>query len=181
MPKGWNQHTGTNPEINAFIDKAINYDGDDCLIWPFYLLNGRAILSRFQKQYGTQYVSRVICIEVYGPPPTPKHQAAHSIKCISKACINKQHLRWATQSDNFADDRRGEDCSWSILTEEQVLLIRKLNGTMTQREMVTQFGISQKAISRITNYKSWSWLKVQILNIMGRNCSDLGAPPCPYS
>jgi hypothetical protein len=62
-----------NPEIDAFIHKAINYKGDYCLLWPFSRNpNGYAHLSsgRFQKHYKTTSVSKIICIEVYGPPPT---------------------------------------------------------------------------------------------------------------
>lgn len=46
-------------------------------------------------------LSRAICFELHGPPPTPKHQAAHS--CGFTQCITGGHLRWATPRQNQAD------------------------------------------------------------------------------
>jgi hypothetical protein len=78
MLKNWNQYTGPNLAIDAFLDKATNYTGDDCLLWQFGTNeSGYACTHshRIRKQYGTQSVSRIVCIEVYGPPPTPKHES----------------------------------------------------------------------------------------------------------
>jgi hypothetical protein len=78
MSKYWRGNQYTKPampsydtQIYSFIEKAISYEGDDCLIWPFTRNpDGYAHLSsrRFRKQYGTPTISRVVCIEVYGPP-----------------------------------------------------------------------------------------------------------------
>ena len=50
-------------------------------------------------------VTRVVCEEANGPPPTPKHQAAHNTPngCIGGLCVNGGHLRWATNLENSAD------------------------------------------------------------------------------
>jgi hypothetical protein len=151
-----------NPEIDTFFEKAITYTGDDCLIWPFAVNSWRyASLSsgRFRKKYKTNLIARAVCIEVYGPPPTSKHDAAHSPDCISKACINRKHLRWATHKDNMADDRHGEDNSYARLTNEQVLEIRKLKGIMTHKEIGEQFGIPRINVTMILNYSNWAWLE----------------------
>lgn len=53
----------------------------------------------------TKKVARLVCEEVYGSPPTEKHEAAHStpIGCCGGLCISPAHLRWATRSENQQD------------------------------------------------------------------------------
>ena len=148
-----------NLNLDTFFEKAIPYEGDNCLIWPFGLLNGYPEFDRLAKVYKTPYVHRAVCIEVYGPPPTPDHQVAHAKKCSSKQCVNNKHLRWATPKENMADDQRGEDAHKSKLTEEQVIEIRKLTQTMSQHKLGTKYGVSQKAIWFIINRKNWYWLE----------------------
>jgi len=55
-----------------------------------------------QKNVG---VARLVCEEVYGPPPTPKHHAAHATPngCIGGVCVSPHHIRWATPSENQQD------------------------------------------------------------------------------
>jgi hypothetical protein len=50
-------------------------------------------------------VPRAMCEEAHGPPPTPKHHAAHDTPngCIGSLCVNGEHLRWATARENAAD------------------------------------------------------------------------------
>ena len=50
-------------------------------------------------------VSRLICEELFGPPPTSDHQAAHATPngCVGGACINPDHLRWASRGENQLD------------------------------------------------------------------------------
>ena len=59
--------------------------------------------ARKDGKYAT--VPRIVCEEVHGPPPTPKHQAAHNTPngCIGSLCVNGEHLRWATAHENHMD------------------------------------------------------------------------------
>jgi hypothetical protein len=74
-----------------------------CLIWigalnskfsPSVKVGGRA-----------KRVTRIVCEETNGPPPTPAHQAAHNTPngCIGSICVNGGHLRWATNRENQLD------------------------------------------------------------------------------
>jgi hypothetical protein len=149
-----------NPAIDAFFEKALTYEENDCFIWPFGRdSKGRARWERLESTYLTTHVSRAICMEIYGNPPTDKHQAAHSCSNGHLGCINPKHLRWATQIENSADDQRGEDCSHSKLTEEHILEIRKLSRTMTSELIAKKYNVSRPHISRIINRKRWSWLE----------------------
>jgi hypothetical protein len=50
-------------------------------------------------------LARLVCEEAHGLPPTSKHQAAHNTPngCVGSMCVNPQHLRWATGSENTLD------------------------------------------------------------------------------
>ncbi|WP_292637037.1 hypothetical protein [Mesorhizobium sp.] len=48
-------------------------------------------------------VSRLVCEEVHGPPPSPDHEAAHSCDNGDLGCATKRHLSWKTPKENTAD------------------------------------------------------------------------------
>jgi hypothetical protein len=159
-----NQYTSyTKPrnhtiKINEFIDNAINCDGDQCLVWQFALDHkGYARLSRLRKQYGTPLVSRAVCIEAHGPPPTPEHQAAHSIKCISRACINSKHLRWATNGENQIDSIINGTHNLQKLSQHDIIEIR--TSKLTREQIEKRFEITAKQVRNIKNYQQWQWVE----------------------
>ncbi len=111
---------------------------------------------------GQRYLlHRLVCEAAYGPPPTPKHQVAHS--CGTRACQNLLHLRWATQAENEADKvlhgthNRGERNPGVKLSDAEVARIRTLwlsTTGVTQREIGDRFHVRQQTISKIVNGKS---------------------------
>ncbi|MEU0912143.1 NUMOD4 domain-containing protein [Streptomyces althioticus] len=75
-----------------------------------------------------------------------------------------RNLRYDTVSGNMADrishgtDSRGEK-SWNAkLTEEEVLLIRKLHEThdFNQRELARKFGVDYRTINQIIHRRRWA-------------------------
>lgn len=67
-----------NGDPEQFFQMALEYDGDDCIQWPY---------SRTKTGYARIWVgdrmriaSRLICQAVYGAAPTPKHHAAHEMR-----------------------------------------------------------------------------------------------------
>lgn len=145
----------------SFLDEVVpSFDGDECLIWPF---------SRDACGYGkikrggiSRFVNRIVCEREHGPPPTPKHQAAHSCGKGHLGCVNRRHLEWKSPKENSADKikhgttARGYRNSQVKLTESQVLKIRA--STKTHRELAEEFGISQTQVSDIKARKKWAWL-----------------------
>ncbi len=85
---------------------------------------------------------------------------------------NPAHLWLGTISDNNRDtlkkgrNRWGSNCNWTRgklngnakLTEEQVISIRSNCGSITQKELAKQYGVSSGLISSIVNNKSWKHL-----------------------
>lgn len=145
-------------EIEDWIVSHIDYASDDCLTWPFGRSdNGYPVYYPGKKKYA----HRVMCERKHGPSPTPKHEVAHSCGKGHEACVNPLHLRWDTRKGNAADklehgtDARGEKCPTHKLTEEQVLEIRSLQGSMTQAEIGRLYGVTQTAISLIHRRARW--------------------------
>lgn len=162
----WKRHgdplggaTAIGEAARYFRDVVMNYEGDECLAWP-YAKNVRGY-GLIQLAGNLRYVSRVVCERVHGPPPTPKHQAAHSCGNGHEACCTKRHLLWKTPKANSADQLRhgtryrGERHHKAKLTEPEVRQICELKGTMSQRAIGELFGISDVNVSVIHRGRSW--------------------------
>lgn len=143
-----------------WIKGHVGYSGAECLIWPF---------GRFQKSgYARIMVDgvghtahRVLCRHAKGEPPTAEHEAAHSCGNGHEACMNQNHLRWATSKENHGDRfihdtvAKGERNGQSKLTEQDVIKIRGLFGSMKQSEIARRFNVGDSVISYIKLGKSW--------------------------
>jgi hypothetical protein len=141
-----------------FREVVLAYDGDECLPWPY---------SKSSNGYGgigQKTVSRMVCEEINGPPPSPSHEAAHSCGNGHLACVAKRHLSWKTPAENSADrlvhgtDIRGERHKSAKLSAEAVREIRALMGTVSQSEIARRFGVTQANITAIKMGRSWAWL-----------------------
>ena len=73
------------------------------------------------------------------------------------------NLRYVTPKENCANRRNlvGIEHNLVKLTEDEVLLIRKLagEGSITQREIALRFGICRPLVSLIKHRKLWKALK----------------------
>lgn len=141
-----------------YLEAVMLYEGKDCLIWPF---------ARDEKGYarlGSEYVSRLLCDEVYGEAPTPDHQAAHSCGKGHEGCVAKGHLSWKTRAENQADriahdtHKRGERSHLAKLKQNDVLAIRSLKGREPMRSVAKRYGVSRSTVCGVMNGNSWSWL-----------------------
>ena len=143
-----------------FTDVVLKYDGDDCLTWPYARQwNGRGKIGLKGK---TKEVHRAVCEEVYGLPPTPKHEAAHSCGNGHLGCVAKRHLSWKTHKENEADKvghgtrNWGERVPTAKLTERNVIDIWSMKNTATQRVIAERFGVAKATINAIYRRKNWS-------------------------
>ncbi|OBQ68893.1 hypothetical protein EFV37_29085 [Mesorhizobium loti] len=154
-------------QARAFFEKALAYEGDECLFWPFWRNNmgyGEIKTKSSVKQSGMEYAHRRMCMEAHGEPPNPKDEAAHSCGNGKHGCITKGHLSWKTRIENQADRLthgtapRGTRCGTNKLSEAQIHQIRAMSGKVRQRDMADQYGVSQSLVSVICSGKLWAWL-----------------------
>ena len=134
---------------------AVPYKGDECLQWPFAQVNGYGRVGINGKVF---IVSRLICEEVYGPPPSTASEAAHSCGNGHLGCVNPRHLSWKTHAENIADIidlNKGEKNGSAKLSERDVEKIRDMKGKMPQREIGKLFGVSQACVSNIHRGATW--------------------------
>ena len=141
---------GSLPE---WIKTHKNYDGEDCLHWPFATAGrGYGVIMICRK---STYVHRIMCEHRHGPPPTKKHEAAHSCGNGHLACVNPKHLTWKTRTENMADKVAhgthifGRRCHNYKLTSGNVGEIR--SSTLSHEELAREFGVSRWHIINIRN------------------------------
>lgn len=145
----------------AWIRDNAGHKGDECLFWPH---TSPGVRSTLQFRGRKMSASRAMCLEVWGEPPTPDHESAHSCGNGHLDCLNPQHIRWATRSENAADKlqhgthNRGSRNYCARLREEDVLRIRELIGTRMQKDVAQIYGVSKTTICQIATGRTWGWL-----------------------
>ncbi len=159
-PLGGNATRGSCPR---FLETAIKFTGGECLIWP-YGGDGQGYGS-IGINGKTTTAHRLVCLEVYGPPPTVKHEVAHSCGQGNKGCVNPKHLRWATHAENMSDkvahgtSNRGNQRGNSKLSEIDIPIIRRRIATGDNRTKIAlDFGVSLTAIRDVQSRRCWGWL-----------------------
>lgn len=134
----------------------------ECLTWPFakskegygkIRIEGKGVLTH-----------RLMCEHRHGPPPTPRHEAAHICGKGHLSCVNPNHLAWKTPVENCADrvvhgtHPRGESHPLARLREEDIVNIRASRAF--QSVLADRYGVTQSHISAIKMGKMWGWLHV---------------------
>jgi hypothetical protein len=140
-----------------WLEDCAKYDGDICRVWPFYRLKGG--YGKTTKINGVQYLShRWICEKIKGPPPTKKHEAAHSCGRGTSGCVTPLHVSWKTAQANRLE-KRNHGTAWrggNKLTPIEIEKIRAIGRSVKQRDLAKMFGVSQGNISMILNKKAWT-------------------------
>jgi hypothetical protein len=86
-------------ESADFLRRLVGHEGDECVLWPY----GKASTGYGQTRLNGQAVNahRAMCVLAHGEPPNAEVEAAH--RCGNRSCVNPNHLRWATRSENQMD------------------------------------------------------------------------------
>lgn len=145
-----------------FIKSAVESpQPDQCIDWPYATDHNGYGRVGFD---GRRRPAHRVALELHsGPPPSPKHEAAHAPGiCHNPGCVNPLHLRWATRFENQADrvldgtTNRGEK-NWSAkLSRTQVLAI--YNSTGPHLEAAVKYGVTRQQVGQIRSGKKWAWL-----------------------
>ena len=89
----------------------------------------------------------------------------------NKSNNNIDNLEWCTQSENVihaykrklitSEARRGERSNFALLTEEDVIMIRKIyaKGFSTHKQIAQIFGMADETIRIIINKTSWKHVR----------------------
>lgn len=145
-----------------WLRRHVNYEGPNCLIFPYSVDHKGYGRIRYKGQMIT--ASRMMAILAHGEPPTSEHQSAHSCGNGHLACVHPKHVRWDTCSGNHADKvahgthMQGTDCPGHKLDESIVRSIRRMSGKSTQQQIANMFGIAQTTVSKIIHRKAWAWV-----------------------
>ena len=81
--------------------------------------------------------------------------------CDDPACCNPRHLFLGTAQDNMADkctknrEARGEKQGLARLTEKKVRQLRRLEGTITRRQLAEKFDISYPTVGDVLRRRTW--------------------------
>ena len=146
-------------DISAFLENvALSSREETCIEWP-YARNNTGYGVR-----GSEYVHRLVCEKMHGPPPTKKHQAAHS--CGNRLCVNWRHIRWATPSENQRDriahgtHLRGSRSNFAKLNESQVREILLAKGKDSRKSLAEKHNTTVANITSIHLRYSWAWITI---------------------
>lgn len=132
----------------------------ECLIWPF----GRD-RKGYARIHSKTLAHRYVCEKKNGPPPTPKHHAAHTCGKGHEGCVAEDHLVWKTPSENEQDkkrhgtDNRGERHPMSSLTLQDAWTIKFAPKDIRNVWLLQTYQISNASVSRIRNGVDWDWLE----------------------
>ena len=138
-------------------------------IIPFFKNNDKQSYLRIalhkNKQSYKFFVHRLVA-ETFIPNILNKEQINHINAIKSDNKVN--NLEWCSAKENakHRDDNnlqerlKGSQCSWSKLTEEKVLTIRKqIKKGMSNIGIAPIYNVHRRTISDIRNNKTWRWLR----------------------
>lgn len=144
-----------------FLNSLVGSQIRSCVIWPYGKSGDGYGSFLFKGKYmRTHRAMLIIATGVVG------EIACHSTRdiCTSRLCVNPNHLRWGTPEENSADtiidgtraDCEGEENPNAKLSLDDVSKIRKLLGTMYQKQIGNMFGVTKACISDIKVGKTWN-------------------------
>lgn len=156
-------------EIDRFKNKFVEGSKDECWEWRgAKYQNGYGMVSLRRGKRKT-FMPHRISWSFYNNQEIPAgHMICH--KCDNRICVNPNHLYLGTGFDNNKDTvirnrgnrKIGEQCSWSKLSEENVLAI--LKSDEKQKLLAERYGVDQSMICQIKSGKRWNhvYLKSQL-------------------
>lgn len=136
-------------------------DGDSCVIWPFRLRDGYGVVSTPRPERKIVLAHRLV-LEAAGFTPSEEQTDTRHL-CGVRACVNLNHLRFGTRSENQMDrfhlhggSNAGERNGRAKLTDRDVREIRASNET--DEVLAARYSVSRTTINFAKNRITWSHL-----------------------
>lgn len=110
---------------------------------------------------GRKLTAHRVSMELVGRLLAPDQVIRHSDKCVSRRCVNPDHLTIGTHAENRADcvrlgrQAKGSKNGRAKLTENAVRAIRVLWRTLGVAELARRYGVSQRAIRFAAEGRNW--------------------------
>jgi hypothetical protein len=157
-----------------FWAKVAQGDPDACWPWTAAIFK-KTGYGQFHYQGRPQGAHRVAWMLANGEELPSEIDVRHS--CDNRPCCNPAHLSKGTREDNMQDavqrgrmsrgaahsvsfvPARGERNGNSRLTQAQVDEIRRRGGTISQRALAAEFGVSHRSIGKILIGQMWAPVK----------------------
>lgn len=145
-----------------FFCEAQSRETTRCIEWPFSTLGAGYPSIKDMNTGRVMGAHRLACEMRHGPPREAHLHAAH--ECGNSSCINPNHIKWKTPSQNAADKKRhgtnndGEKHGLSVLANDQVKEIRRqlVNAPRgTQARLSREYGVSPMTISQLARGRSY--------------------------
>ncbi len=134
----------------------------ECLIWPHGRHKaGYGVCFHSDRVWLVHHLSYAIHNGISLPIPL---EGVIRHACDNPPCFNPFHLILGTQAENMQDAvarnriRKGSTSGTAILNDAQVLEIKLLLQTKTQKEIGELFGVSRSCIEDIACSRTWTHL-----------------------
>lgn len=149
-----------NTFVSELILNNIDYNGDDCLLWPYARNSAGYGVARIDGK--NEYVHVIICTIKHGPKPSCKHVVRHLCGRGHDGCYSPNCVVWSTESENQIDrvthgtSNRGEAQGRSKLTRGDVFCI--IEDDRKYIEIAEQYNITENYVYILKSGRSWNWL-----------------------
>ena len=141
----------------AFLREALLTNTKECLNWPY--ATDRKGYGRVNFEGRMRSAPSVLLELRDGSAPDGMHAAHEPETCHNPTCVNPNHLRWASPSENIRDQLidgtkpLGQEVYGSVLTPDLVAKIR--SSPLGDAALSRELGINSRTISDVRHRRTW--------------------------
>lgn len=150
------------PLADRFWPKVDRRGDDECWPWLGAICKGYGQIWDGEKVIGAHRASLIVA----GVPLRDDQDALHQPWCGNKSCVNPAHLRSGTHQENMADaieagtfrfnpSPKGDRSYNHVLTEKDVVAIRRQCMKQSQRDLADDYGVSSSTIRKVITRATW--------------------------